>query len=487
MRRTLKGGKFGLFLPASIGQVYNARMADSPPSPATLPPSPATPDSLMKLLVALVGVLVLLLGGLGLYWAGRTSQPQEHASQGAVPGSLLYDRLHELDGKILRMEAALALKDRDLASLGDQLRGLQASLESLRATSAETPSGVSPAQLKALADQVTAMAAQLASMATPPQAAPVSADAPEPEPKDPPAPTDTPEALERQAKNYFERIRPKFQDAIDKHQYDDARWLMLNFPKRLLNTPTGERVQQMAAQVAEQMWADYRNLEKLAEDYASKGKVAEAMELLKAVPQRYPGQPEIHARAKEMMVKVMDERQRQKVAPSPGVAVDDVEVAALIEEMGSEDPKKVTEAKVKLREVGLRGLGQIRKATVHDNPRVRWGAVTLLGQFSDSESEAALISALRDKDTQVRWSALEALRKLKSYKAIDEIVKLAADEDFKLAELAVRTFEGILEHPVLLGNTTLTKENIRAVQESMAIYWERHRKDFIDKAPDAPK
>ncbi|MGE4159864.1 MAG: HEAT repeat domain-containing protein [Planctomycetota bacterium] len=447
-----------------------------------------SPDSLLRLLVILVAVLFLGVGAMGFYWIGKTSHTPDTSASSTIPGSLLYDRLHELDSKILKLEGALDGRDRELQSMAGQLQQLQESIAVVKAKAESAPQGVTMADLKPLADQVTSLSAQLASLSTQAPSPAASTDTTKMDP--PPAPvlpTDTPEALERQAKSYFERIRPKFQEAIDRHRYDDARWLMMNFPKRLLNTPTGERVQAMAAQVSEQMWADYRNLEKMAEDYAAKGKIFDAIELLKAVPQRFPGQADILARSKDLMVKLQDERERMKDGSSQAPAADDAEVAALIEQMGDEDPKKVKEAKMKLKDVGLRGLGQIRKATVHDNPRVRWGAVTLLGQFSDSQSEDTLISALRDKDAQVRFSALEALRKLGSYKAIDEIVKVAADEDFKLAEQAVRTFESILKHSVLLGNTEITKDNIRPVQESMAIYWERNRKKYMDSEAEAPK
>lgn len=435
-------------------------------------------------MLVLVVMMLISLGAAGFYWMGRTSTAPEPQASSAVPGSLLYDRLHELDSKILKLEGTLDGRDRELQTLAGQFSQLQEALSALKAKAETTPQGVTMADLKPLADQVTSLSAQLASLSAPAPTPTASADATKTETPAPILPTDTPEALESQAKSYFERIRPKFQEAIDRHRYDDARWLMMNFPKRLLNTPTGEKVQAMAAQVSDQMWADYRNLEKMAEDYAAKGKVFDAMELLKAVPTRFPGQADILVRSKEMMVKLQDERERLKVGSATAPAADDAEVTALIEQMGDEDPKKVMEAKVKLKDVGLRGLGQIRQATVHDNPRVRWGAVTLLGQFSDSQSEETLISALRDKDTQVRFSALEALRKLGSYKAIDEIVKVAADEDFKLAEQAVRSFESILKHSVLLGNTTLTKDNIRPVQESMSIYWERNRKKFMDTPPE---
>ena len=59
-------------------------------------------------------------------------------------------------------------------------------------------------------------------------------------------------------------------------------------------------------------------------------------------------------------------------------------------------------------------------------------AALALGEQDDLRAAGALIKALKDEDTNVRYHAIEALGKLKAVDAVDALVEIAESRDFFL-------------------------------------------------------
>ena len=64
-------------------------------------------------------------------------------------------------------------------------------------------------------------------------------------------------------------------------------------------------------------------------------------------------------------------------------------------------------------------------------------AALALGEQHDARAAEALIKALKDEDTNVRYHAIEALGKLKAADAVDALVEIAESRDFFLAFAAL--------------------------------------------------
>jgi HEAT repeat protein len=64
-------------------------------------------------------------------------------------------------------------------------------------------------------------------------------------------------------------------------------------------------------------------------------------------------------------------------------------------------------------------------------------AALALGEQRDIRAAGALVKALRDEDTNVRYHAIEALGKLKAVDAVDALIEIAESRDFFLAFVAL--------------------------------------------------
>jgi len=91
------------------------------------------------------------------------------------------------------------------------------------------------------------------------------------------------------------------------------------------------------------------------------------------------------------------------VSPNPAV------IAASIEQLRSDSPRRRREAREALAATGSAATGQVVRALEGGNESLRWEAARVLADLHDPTSADALAAALMDDEAGVRWLAAEAL------------------------------------------------------------------------------
>jgi hypothetical protein len=87
-------------------------------------------------------------------------------------------------------------------------------------------------------------------------------------------------------------------------------------------------------------------------------------------------------------------------------------VPALVADLASADPTVRTKARKALVAVGEPAVPSLIRLLLHRKPHVRWEAAKALCGIADPIAASALVNALDDRDSDVRWLAAEGLAAL---------------------------------------------------------------------------
>lgn len=108
-------------------------------------------------------------------------------------------------------------------------------------------------------------------------------------------------------------------------------------------------------------------------------------------------------------------------------------VAALMQQLTSDNPTERIKAREQLAEIGSVAVPELVAALDDSRQHVRWEAAKTLVSLADSSSAAKLVDTLGDDDVEVRWVAGEALIAIGGDcvdEVCDGIIRTRDSEDF---------------------------------------------------------
>lgn len=88
------------------------------------------------------------------------------------------------------------------------------------------------------------------------------------------------------------------------------------------------------------------------------------------------------------------------------------QLSNLINALGDDDGLVRQRARLQLEHIGRESIPALLGALENPNTRVRWEAVRALGEIRDPKTTAKLVKMLMDEDTGVRWGAMESLSRM---------------------------------------------------------------------------
>ncbi len=109
--------------------------------------------------------------------------------------------------------------------------------------------------------------------------------------------------------------------------------------------------------------------------------------------------------------------------------------------LGDESPTVLVPAVEAVRaEMGSEAVHRLEELLKHADARVREAAANVLGRVGSQDCVPALMAALDDAEPNVRWFAVEGLRKLQATQAVPRVSQLLeADESARVREIAAST------------------------------------------------
>jgi HEAT repeat protein len=87
-------------------------------------------------------------------------------------------------------------------------------------------------------------------------------------------------------------------------------------------------------------------------------------------------------------------------------------IPSLVADLASPDPSVRTKARKTLVTLGKLSVPSLIRLLLHRKPHVRWEAAKMLCDIADPLAACALVNALADRDSDVRWLAAEGLAAL---------------------------------------------------------------------------
>ena len=102
-------------------------------------------------------------------------------------------------------------------------------------------------------------------------------------------------------------------------------------------------------------------------------------------------------------------------------------IPTLIEVLDGDDRGIWNQACNKLPQFGQSAIPKLLEALFHQNPKVRYGVVVILGKIGDPVAVPNLIKALQDEDANVRCGAAKALGEIKDTTAVSALAQLLSD------------------------------------------------------------
>jgi HEAT repeat protein len=88
------------------------------------------------------------------------------------------------------------------------------------------------------------------------------------------------------------------------------------------------------------------------------------------------------------------------------------QLSNLINALGDGDGLARQRARLQLEHIGQESIPALLEALENPNTHVRWEAVRVLGEIRDPKTAAKLVKMLMDEDTGVRWGAMESLSRM---------------------------------------------------------------------------
>lgn len=112
-------------------------------------------------------------------------------------------------------------------------------------------------------------------------------------------------------------------------------------------------------------------------------------------------------------------------------------VELLVRALGYEQESACADARAALVGLGAGAAPAVRAAVASQDPKVRKGAVLLLGELGDRTSQELLVGAAHSEDPGTRWAAIEALAKVGDAAAANAFIAALEDPSVAVRRSAV--------------------------------------------------
>jgi len=145
-------------------------------------------------------------------------------------------------------------------------------------------------------------------------------------------------------------------------------------------------------------------------------------------------------------------------------------IESLIATFSNKEGWKRKRARLALVDIGKPAVPYLIKAMKHHKAEVRWEAVKTLGAIRDSRSGPDMVSALTDKNFEIRWLAAEGLIALK-LGAIKPLLKalIKTPESWELRQGAHHVLHA-LERTHLLNKSCINLlNNLRGLDQEISV------------------
>ncbi len=143
----------------------------------------------------------------------------------------------------------------------------------------------------------------------------------------------------------------------------------------------------------------------------------------------------------------------------------------LLEALHLEDSPHILNAAIKaIKETPQEKIvSKLEELLFHFNPKVRENAANVLGRSTKESSVAALRNALKDEEANVRWFAVESLRKMEAVEAVQDLTELLEEDPSPLVrEIAATTLAQFAQPASFSSLRRALADESRRVREQAA-------------------
>ena len=113
-----------------------------------------------------------------------------------------------------------------------------------------------------------------------------------------------------------------------------------------------------------------------------------------------------------------------------------MELAALLDDLTSNDEPRAEAAAVQIALFGEIALPHIQHLATSTNPNTRWWAIRAAAEFEHPTAQELLTAALKDQDLEIRACAALGLRTRPNTEAVEDLIQLLDSQDQLLSRLA---------------------------------------------------